>query len=109
MLSFGDPFLRIFGPKARHTINVFQSIQQFLTVTVLILGQATLLSQIAQFKICFAACMIIIMVVGMLTGAIRSLQRLGWLCNLSVWLNVASFIIMLVCVSDPQTAQESLN
>ena len=71
-----------------------QSIQQFLSVAVLIFGQSSTLTQIAKDKICFAAVLVIITVVGMLLGSIRSLQRLGWLCNVSVWLNVASFIIM---------------
>ena len=36
--SYGDLFLRVFGPKTRHFINVTQSFQQFCTVMVLILG-----------------------------------------------------------------------
>lgn len=35
------------------------------------------------------------MLVGILSTSIRSLQKLGWICNLSVWLNVASFIIIM--------------
>jgi len=96
MMSFGDTFFRVFGKRTRHFINVLQSIQQFCTVAVLILGNSTVIAQIASEKICFIAVMIIVMVVGMLVGSIRSLQRLGWLCNASVWCNVINFIIMSV-------------
>jgi len=94
MLSFGDPFFRCFGPRWRHFINIMQSIQQFLTVCVLILGNGSTLAEIASNKICFIACMIICMAIGMITGLIRGLQHVGWLANASVWMNVVNFIIM---------------
>lgn len=96
MLSYGDPFFRIFGPKTRHFINIMQSLQQFLSVAVVILGQSQILAQVAQNKICYVVCFVIVLAVGIISGSIRSLQRIGWMCNLSVWLNVANFIIMLV-------------
>ncbi|KAI7352367.1 hypothetical protein KC336_g22447, partial [Hortaea werneckii] len=43
----------------------------------------------------FIVVMIIVMAIGMVFGSIRSLQRLGWLCNLSVWLNIVCFIIIM--------------
>lgn len=94
LLSFGDTYFRVYGPWARHFINVAQSLQQFMTVCVLILGNGTIISQLASEKICFIVCMIIFMAVGILLGSIRSLQRLGWLANASVWFNIISFIIM---------------
>jgi len=99
MVSFGDPFFRLFGPRARHLINIAQSLQQFLTVAVLILAQAQIIAQLSSSSICFVACMIIVMVIGMVVGSIRSLQKLGWLCNASVWLNVVSFIIICVAAA----------
>ncbi|KAI6841908.1 amino acid transporter-like protein [Hortaea werneckii] len=95
MLSFGDTYFRIYGPKARHFINVTQSIQQFFTVAVLVLGCSTTIAQVNKEQLCFIVVMIIVMVIGMVFGSIRSLQRLGWLCNLSVWLNIACFIIIM--------------
>lgn len=94
MLSFGDPFYRTCGPKTRHFINVTQSIQMFFSVAVLTLGQAQVLYQLAKNNICFVAAMIVIMVIGMISGSIRSLQRLGWLCNASVWMNVITFFLV---------------
>ena len=94
LVSYGDLYLRIFGVKTRHFINVAQALCQFMTVAVLILGCATTFAQLTNERICFAAMMVIVMVIGMVLGLIRSLQRLGWICNLSVWINIVSFIIM---------------
>lgn len=96
MLSFGDTYFRVFGKKSRHFINIAQSLQQFLTVCVLILSHGIIIAQLANNKICFIACMIIFMSAGMILGTIRSLQRVGWLANASVWLNIVTFLIMLV-------------
>jgi amino acid permease len=94
MQSYGDLFFRVYGPKMRHFINVTQAFQQFMTVCVLILGSGTTIAQLSNNTICFIACLVIFTAVGILFGSIRSLQRVGWLANLSVWLNVASFIMM---------------
>lgn len=94
MLSFGDTYFRVYGPMARHFINIMQSLMQFFTVSQLVLNNGMIISQLAGPKLCFVACMIIATVVGIVCGMVRSLQRLGWLCNLSVWLNVTQFIIM---------------
>jgi len=40
------------------------------------------------------------MVAGMILGFIRSLQRLGWLANLSVWLNVVCFLIIMIAAAN---------
>ncbi|KAL7801007.1 transmembrane amino acid transporter domain-containing protein [Trichoderma afarasin] len=102
MVSFGDTYFRVYGPFARHFINVAQAIQQFMTVAVLILGSGTTIAQLSSEKICYVACLIIFMVVGMVFGSIRSLQRIGWLANLSVWINIISFIIIMVaCANYP--------
>lgn len=97
--SFGDTYYRIFGPFWRHLINVFQALQQFMTVAVLVLANAQIVAQWNP-KICFMVCMVIIMVVGMIVGSIRSLQRLGWLCNVSVWLNIVSFLIVMIACAN---------
>ncbi|KAL7936500.1 transmembrane amino acid transporter domain-containing protein [Trichoderma chlorosporum] len=102
MVSFGDTYYRVYGPRARHFINVAQAIQQFMTVAVLVLGSGTAIAQIANEKICYIVCLVIFMVVGMLFGSIRSLQRIGWLANMSVWMNIISFIIIMVaCANFP--------
>ncbi|RAL10188.1 uncharacterized protein BO97DRAFT_416218 [Aspergillus homomorphus CBS 101889] len=100
MVNFGDCFFRVFGSKSRHFINLGQSLQLLMNVAVLILGNAQTLAQLANNKICFVVCMVILMVVGMVLGSIRSLQRLGWLTNASVWLNIVSFLIILVACAN---------
>ncbi|KAK5113815.1 hypothetical protein LTR62_003199 [Meristemomyces frigidus] len=108
MSSFGDPFFRVFGKKTRHAINIMQSIQQFMSVAVLVLGQASIIAQIANAKICFIVTMVIVIVIGMVLGTIRSLQRLSWLCNASVWLNIINFIIILVAASKYPPAYDTI-
>lgn len=94
MISFGDPYLRLYGPNWRHFINFMQALQQFMSVAVVILGNSILLTQVAKDKICFVVVIVIITVVGIASGAIRTLQRIGWICNLSVWMNIANFAVM---------------
>ncbi|KAM0247585.1 hypothetical protein ACHAQJ_009804 [Trichoderma viride] len=102
MVSFGDTYFRVYGPFARHFINIAQAIQQFMTVAVLILGSGTTIAQLSSEKICYIVCLVIFMAVGMVFGSIRSLQRIGWLANMSVWINIVSFIIIMVaCANFP--------
>jgi amino acid permease len=93
MQSFGDPFLRLFGVRMRHFINVAQSLQQFCTVAILIFSKALNIEQIAKSGLCFIAMMVVIMVVGMLGGFVRSLKKIGWIANWAVVMNVVNFII----------------
>ncbi|KAK5173872.1 uncharacterized protein LTR77_002553 [Saxophila tyrrhenica] len=115
MQSFGDPFFRmistelyyrpfalltlpagLFGAKARHFINVAQSLQQFLTVAVLVLSKSNNISQLSHNSICYVAVMLIVMGIGMLSGIIRSLQKIGWLSYTAVFMNIANFLIIMV-------------
>ncbi|KAI2465360.1 transmembrane amino acid transporter protein-domain-containing protein [Annulohypoxylon bovei var. microspora] len=100
--GYGDFFFRIFGARARHFVNVAQALQLLLTVAVLVLSNGQSISQISRgssgdsMGICFVACMLIFMAAGFVLGQIRTLQRLGWLANLSVWLTVA---LVLMCMA----------
>ena len=95
VLSFGDPFFRLYGPKTRHLINVCQAIQMFLTVAVVLLGQTGIIAQLAgSVNLCFIVCGIISLVVSIASGYMRSLKHLGWFCNSAVWINIISFIIV---------------
>ncbi|KAJ5753172.1 hypothetical protein N7520_010089 [Penicillium odoratum] len=110
--SFGDPFFRLYGPTARHVINVAQAIQMFLTVAVVLLGQTGLIAQLAaSVDLCYVVCGIIGLVVSMASGYMRSLKHLGWFCNSAVWINVVSFIIICVAAAkygpDPTAAVEN--
>lgn len=95
MVTFGDAFFRLFGPKTRHFINILQSFQMFMSVAVVQLGQTLILAQLAgSANLCLVVCGIISLVVGMASGYMRSLKHIGWFCNASVWINIVSFIIM---------------
>ena len=94
ILSYGDPFFRVYGKHSRYFINITQAFQQFLTVAVLILGSGQVIAQLSSARICYIVCFLIFMIFGVFAGSIRSLQRIGWFANASVWLNIVSFIIM---------------
>lgn len=95
VLSFGDPFFRLFGSKSRHFINVAQAIQMFCSVAVVLMGNSQILSQLAEAKVCYIAIVIINLVIGMLSGWMRALKHVGWLCNFAVWINIVTFIIVM--------------
>ncbi|GLA73502.1 hypothetical protein AtubIFM55763_004425 [Aspergillus tubingensis] len=96
LINFGDTYYRVFGAWSRHVVNIGQSLQLLMSVSVLVLGNGQILSQLSNESVCFVACMIIMMVIGMVCGSIRSLQRLGWLTNAAVWLNIADFVMIMV-------------
>ncbi|KAJ6013812.1 hypothetical protein N7540_008403 [Penicillium herquei] len=111
IVSYGDPFYRLYGPWARHFINFTQAIQVFLSVAVVLLGQTNIIAQLAgSVNLCFIVCGIIGLVVSMASGYMRSLKHLGWFCNMAVWLNIISFIIVCVAAAkygpDPTAAVE---
>ncbi|KAF7979763.1 hypothetical protein HWV62_40780 [Athelia sp. TMB] len=85
---FGDLADRIFGRWARHVCNILQSLQLIFNVAIIVLGNGQGLSQIAKFKICFSVCLIIWTVAGMLIGQVKTLQKFGWLANVSVFMNL---------------------
>ncbi|EME87866.1 uncharacterized protein MYCFIDRAFT_159061 [Pseudocercospora fijiensis CIRAD86] len=98
MRNFGDLGFRVYGGWARQLVNVLQSCQFFLNVTLLIESSGQGLQQMAAGKngkgvLCFVAAEVIFMVCGFIFGQVRTLQRLGFLANLAVWLNV--FVILM--------------
>lgn len=90
MMSFGDPFFRMFGKKARHFINVAQSLQQFMTVAILILSKSLNIDQLAHSSLCFSGVMVLVMGIGMVSGIIRSLKKIGWLSQAAVFMNIGT-------------------
>ncbi|CAJ2509694.1 Uu.00g147200.m01.CDS01 [Anthostomella pinea] len=99
--GYGDFFFRMFGPWARHFVNLAQSVQLLLTVSLLIISNGQSISQISRGTaggskgLCFVACLVIFMAAGLILGQIRTLQRLGWLANLCVWLTVATVLLVM--------------
>jgi hypothetical protein len=111
--DFGQAFFRVFGPTMRHLINVLQSLQMIMLVAVLILSEGGKISQVSIGRdgengngLCFVICLLIIALLGMVLGQIRTLQRFGWLANFSVLTTVlVSFIAIGVAAnSEPNYA-----
>lgn len=107
--DFGQAYFRVFGSRARHIINVLQSLQMLMLVAILILSNGGSVSQISLGKddihgngLCFIVCLLIMAFVGMFLGQIRTLQRFGWLANLSVFTTITvAFISIGVSSNTP--------
>ncbi|RAH48923.1 putative amino acid transporter [Aspergillus brunneoviolaceus CBS 621.78] len=100
MRNYGDVAFRIFGPVARIGVNILQSFQFFLNVTLLIVSNGQGLGQMAAGvhgtgKLCFIVCEVIFMLLGFILGQIRTLQRLSWLSNLAIWMNFTVILITM--------------
>ena len=86
--NYGDLAFRTWGTTARHSVNILQAL-----ALLLILGQVTLqygqnISEVSQFKLCYAICPLLFVVVGFFLTQIRTLKAYGWLANFAVWLNL---------------------
>ncbi|KAK5136104.1 hypothetical protein LTR08_004154 [Meristemomyces frigidus] len=101
--NYGDLAFRVYGNSARVLCNVLQSFQFFLNVSLLIVGNAQGMGQMVEGVnhtgyICFIVAEVIFMLAGCILGQIRTLQRLGFLANLAVWLNVLVIIMTMIVV-----------
>jgi hypothetical protein len=103
MRNYGDVAFRIFGSWARIGVNVLQSFQFFLNICLLIESNGQGLAQMAKGKsgngfLCFVAAEAIFMALGFVFGQIRTLQRLSFLANIAIWLNVIVIIATMAVV-----------
>lgn len=101
--NYGDLAFRVFGTWARHLVNVLQSFQFFLNVTLIIVSNGQGLGQMTGGKsqgkqLCFVVCEVIFTVIGFILSQIRTLQSLSWLSNIAIWLNVIVIIMTMVVV-----------
>ena len=100
--NYGDLAFRTWGKTARHLLNFLQAI-----ALLLLLGQVVILfgqniSQISQFRLCYAVCPLLFVIAGFFLTQIRTLRNYGWVAQLSVWLNVlVIFISMGVMAHSP--------
>ena len=90
----------MFGNWARLGVINLQSFQFFLNVTLLIITNGQGLIQMAagpngKGYLCFIVVEVIFMLGGFLLGQIRTLQRLGFLANIVVWLNIICTIMTM--------------
>lgn len=101
--NYGDLAFRIYGHTARTVVNVLQSFQFFLNVAMLIVSNGQGLVQMAAGEngkgyLCFVVAEVVFTIAGFLLGQIRTLQRLSWLSNISIWLNIIVMITTMVVV-----------
>jgi len=106
MSNYSDIAYRIYGPFARHIVNVLQSVQLFCLVGVIIIGNGQGLYQI-NGNICYVVCCVIWSVLGMFLGQIRTLQRFGWIANFAVWINVIVMVLTMVVVTHSEPNYEA--
>ncbi|KAJ5141944.1 hypothetical protein N7526_002939 [Penicillium atrosanguineum] len=100
MRNYGDMAFRVFGSSARIVVNVLQSFQFFLNVSLLITSNGQGLAQMVEGEngkgfLCFIVAEVIFMVIGFVLGQIRTLQRLSFLANIAIWLNVIVIIMTM--------------
>ncbi|KAL6306846.1 transmembrane amino acid transporter protein-domain-containing protein [Sparassis latifolia] len=86
--TYSDIAERIFGKAAKHICTILQTIQLIINVGTICLSNGQSLSQMSKGRLCFAVCIVIWAIVGMLIGQIRTLKNFGWLANCAVWLNL---------------------
>ncbi|KAK8043251.1 hypothetical protein PG994_013734 [Apiospora phragmitis] len=102
--SFGDLGYRLYGPWMRYMFNFLQGIQLLLLVGLNIIMSGESLSQVSKFQLCFAVCCLVCTLVGMVAGQVRTLQKLGWLSNAAVWINLLCVFVTMGAVANyPRT------
>ncbi|KAJ7281484.1 transmembrane amino acid transporter protein-domain-containing protein [Mycena rebaudengoi] len=84
--TYADIVERIFGLWARRVCIILQSVQLVMFVGLICLSNAQSLSQIAKHNLCFAVCIVIWALVGMVIGQIRTLKVRGF--SRSILLNL---------------------
>ncbi|KAF1957239.1 hypothetical protein CC80DRAFT_40790 [Byssothecium circinans] len=99
--NYGDLAFRVFGTWARYLASILQSFQFFMNVALIIVTSGQSLAQIATGIngtgfLCFVLAQAILAIVCCVFGQIRTLQRLSWLSNFAIWLNV--FVIVMTMV-----------
>ncbi|KAL8908549.1 MAG: hypothetical protein Q9207_000759 [Kuettlingeria erythrocarpa] len=84
---------RVAWTVARHMFNVFQSAQVLFNVGIMIIHNGQSLSQISKGSVCFVILCLVWAIAGAPTGQIPTLEKLCWLANFAIWVNVLMLII----------------
>ncbi|KAJ4856903.1 transmembrane amino acid transporter protein domain-containing protein [Trichoderma breve] len=93
--NYGDLGFRIWGPWLRYTINFLQALQLMISVGILVISNGLSISQVSKFRLCYIVCCLIWAVVGFFLGQIRTLNKLGFLANFAVVLNLMIMFISM--------------
>jgi hypothetical protein len=101
--NYGDLAFRIYGPYARHVVNVMQAVLLLLTLGQVIILEGQGISQVSKFRLCYSVCCVVFVIVGYFIGQVRTLRNYGWLANSAVFLNLLVIFISMGAMahSDP--------
>ena len=100
--NYGDLAFRIYGPIARHFVNILQALLLLLILGQVIIQNGQGISQVSKFRLCYAVCCVVFVVVGFFIGQVRTLRNYGWLANTAVFINLlVIFITMGVIAHSP--------
>jgi hypothetical protein len=100
--NYADLAFRVYGRVFRHIVNFLQSLQLLLSVGNIVISNGQALSQVSQFKLCYAVCCLLWALCGFGLGQVRTLQKFGILANCAVFLNLLiMFITMGVMAHSP--------
>ncbi|KAK5724894.1 hypothetical protein LTR17_013477 [Elasticomyces elasticus] len=92
---YGDLFFRLNGTTARYIVNILQALALLLVLGQITIQQGQALSQVSKFRLCYAVCPVLFIIVGFVLGQIRTLKTYGWVANLAVWLNLLVIFISM--------------
>ncbi|KAF8626471.1 hypothetical protein AX15_004862 [Amanita polypyramis BW_CC] len=93
--TYADIAERIYGKTARHICTFLQTLQLIINVGTICLGNGQALSQISKGRLCFAVCVVIFAIIGLILGQIRTLKNFSLLSNICVWLNLSIIFISM--------------
>ncbi|KAK3674924.1 hypothetical protein LTR78_005268 [Recurvomyces mirabilis] len=93
--NYGDLAFRLSGSGARYTVNILQALALLLVLGQITIQQGQALSEVSKFRLCYAVCPVIFIIVGFFLGQIRTLRAYGWVANLAVWLNLLVIFISM--------------
>lgn len=101
--NYGDLAFRTWGTTTRYVTNILQALG-----LLLLLGQVTIqfgqnISEVSKFKLCYAVCPVLFVIVGFFLTQIRTLKSYGIIANFAVWLNLLVIFITMgvIANSDP--------
>ena len=93
--NYGDLAFRIFGSPARHVVNILQALLLLLILGQVIIQNGQGISQVSKFRLCYAVCCVVFVVVGFGVGQVRTLRNYGWLANMAVFINLMVIFITM--------------
>ena len=93
--NYGDLGFRVWGSWLRYLVNFLQALQLTISVGVIVISNGLSISQVSKFRLCYVICCLIWAIVGFFSGQIRTLNKIGWLANFAVFLNLMIMFISM--------------